>query len=105
EDVAHVDLLHDLLFLLGAHLVELDDVDAGGRAQRRADLARLEAENGAGEEGRQLRALAPAEGAALEGILAVGIRDGELAEILALARTLINVLGALLRLGDLLRGR
>ena len=46
QDVAHVDLLHDVLLLGAAHLVELDDVKAGGRAQRRADLAGLEPQDG-----------------------------------------------------------
>src|SRR6185437_4627927 len=48
---------------------------------------------------------APAERAALQGILAVGICHRELAEILALAGAMVDVVGALLSLGDLLRRR
>ena len=96
EDVAHVHLLARSAWpRAAAHLVQPDDVKAGRRAQRLAHLARLELRDDVGEEGRQLAALAPAERAAFERGLAVGVGDGELGEILAALGALVRPPGAL----------
>ena len=69
-----------------------------------ADLARLHLGHEFEDELRQLGAFAPAELAAVEGGLAVRVRDGELAEILALGGAGGDVVGLLGDLLELLRG-
>ena len=81
-----------------AHLVQPHDVKAGGGAQRLADLARLQLRDRVGEERRQLAALAPAERAAFERGLAVGVGNGELGEVFAALGALVDVLGLAWRL-------
>jgi len=56
-------------------------VEAAGAAQRLAHLARRQTHHAVGEQGGQLAALAPAEVAALQGLLAGGVGDGQLAEV------------------------
>ena len=84
------------LLLQIAHLIQAHDVKAGGRADRRADFPGLQAQHRVGQHGRQLGALAPAQLAAVQRRLRVGVGDGELGEVLAILGALVNVLGLLL---------
>ncbi len=98
-----MDLVLDGLLLLVAHVIELDDVIAGRCAQRLTHLSWLELHDEIGQEGRQLTALAPSQGATLERGLAVGIGHRQLREVFTALGALVDVLSLLPGLVGLLR--
>src|SRR6185437_11003149 len=105
EDVADMHLVHDGLLLFVPDVVDFHDVKAAGGSQRLADFARLELDNDVRQEGRQLGALAPPERPAIQRRLAVGVGDGELGEILTALGSLVDLIGALRGLLELLGSR
>ena len=99
-----MDLVDDDLRLAAAPFVQLHDVKAARGAHRFAHFTGLHFGDQLQYEFGQLGALAPAELTAIQGRLAVGVRDRELAEILALGGACGQILGLVRDLLQLLRG-
>src|SRR5690606_14842742 len=75
-----------------AHLVQPHDVKSAAALNRLGDFSRPHVDDHVDEQRRQLRALAPAEAAALERGLRVGVRDRELREVFAVLEPLVDLL-------------
>ena len=85
-----------------AFVHELDQIEAAGGSGRSRYLAGLQLLHDLGELGRDLAGPAPADLAALQCILGVGLGDGHLLEVGALLDLAVNALGlrvSLLQLG------
>ena len=98
-------LLDDLRAAGGTRVIEFHDVKAARRLHDLADITGLHAGDDVGQKGRQLGALAPAERAAVERGFTGRIGDRELAEVLAAAGALVDVLRTFADLCELRRGR
>src|SRR5690606_32834416 len=85
---AHLILHHALD---AAHVVEPHDMQSAAALDRLGDVSGLHVDDHVHEQRRQRRALAPAEAAALERGLRIGIRDRELREILAVLEPLVDL--------------
>ena len=82
QDVAHAELVHHRAFG-AAHLVQADDLKSAAALDRLREIAGLHAHDEVGEQRRQLRALAPAQAAALERRLRLRRGNGEAREVFA----------------------
>ena len=82
---------------------QLQQLEAAGASQRRADLARLHVADQVGERGRDLVAAAPAQVAAFQRVGAVGVTHRSRGEVhLALVEQRLHAFDLLLCGGDLL---
>ena len=103
QDMADPGLQYDDL-LGAADVVELEQMEAAGAADRVSEFARLKIVDGVEENRRQLRALAPAQVTTVQRVLALGIFHGELGNVLARDQALVKLLDTLTGFGHLFRG-
>ena len=104
EDVPRVGLPDHLPFGV-APFDERHEMEAARAAHRFADLPYLESEDGVGEHGREIGGMAPAEVAAFERLLSVGMGHCHVREVRSSPDFAEHALGAGTRLLDLLGGR